>query len=486
VGYCEAIQSCERAIAIAKEDGNKQQLAITLNQLGGLYQQQGQFDKAIQSCEQAISVAEEIDDNKQQLTVIITQLCVIYQKQGQFNEAIESYKYRIRIYKETDNKKELPITLNKIAGLYQRQGRINEAIIALTESLEIAQKIDDNQQILIALNQLGGLYKEQRQFDKAIESFEEAIAIAQEIDDKHSLTITLKQLAALHQQQGRIEEAIQSLEHVVTIAEGTDNKQLLKSILEKSLLDYILFLCNGYVSYVSTNRETQKIHNIEMILRRCYQLFAKLDDKKQQAIILNTLGQVMHKQGGENNFRFALMYFRESIKISDQKYSAKVHTAMGQSLLEYGDIKQATEEFYIGFEIEERLQNSWGLIKVTPKLIDALIKLGKREEAIIYCQRAIDIAIPSHKQSLVELSNELVNPNPLKKGTVKFIKRSKQGKVYGFIAPDDGSDDIYLTEDSIKYIFKLQKGSRVEVEVKQEAQGSCAKSLRILTNDENA
>jgi cold shock CspA family protein len=46
--------------------------------------------------------------------------------------------------------------------------------------------------------------------------------------------------------------------------------------------------------------------------------------------------------------------------------------------------------------------------------------------------------------------------------------------------------DIYFQEDFINsdFIFKLQKGSRVKVEVKQKRKGVYAESLRILTNDE--
>ncbi|MEA5553659.1 DUF2225 domain-containing protein, partial [Anabaena cylindrica UHCC 0172] len=479
----KAIQACERAIIIAQEDDNKQQLAITLTQLGGLYQKQGRIEEAIQSYKHAIAINEEIQ-NKESLAITLHELGGLYQKQGQIGEAIQLFEYLIAITRKTNNKQQLAIILTQVGGFYQEEERIDEAIKSFKRAIAIAKKTDNKQQLAITLNQLGGLYQEQKHFDEAIQYFEDAIAIAQEIDDKNSLTITLKQLAGLYERQGRIDKAIQSLEDIVTIAEGTDNKQLLERILE-SLLHYALFLCNAYVSYVSANKETEKIHNVEMILRRCYELSVKLDDKKQQAMVLNSLGKVIHKKGGEDNFQLALTFFRGSIKLSDQKHSATVHTAIGEALLAHGDITQASEKFRIAFEINENLKNSRGLIKITPQLTDILVFLGKREEAINYCQRAFEIAISPYNQILGELCNELANPNPLKRGTVKFIKRSKQGKFYGFIAPDDGSDDIYLTEDSIKYIFKLQKGSRVEVEVKQEAQSPFAKSLRILTNNES-
>jgi tetratricopeptide (TPR) repeat protein len=485
--FKEAIESCERAIIIAQESGNKQQLAINLNQLGGLYQQQKCFDEAIQSCKSALDIAKEIDDNKQQLTIVLTQLCVIYQQQEKINEAIESYEDRIKIYKENKEKKELPITLNKLSSLYQQQGRNDEAIISLKDSLEIAKEIGDQQQLLFSSNQLGSLYIEQRQFSKAIEYFENAVEIAKEMDDKHSLTITLKLVAGLHQKQGQIEKAIQSLEHIVTIAEEANNRQLLEKILENSI-DYILFLCKAYASYVCLNREVAKIRDIEMILRSCYNLCLKVDDTKSLGSILYRLGKVMYLKGGEDNLKFSCMYFRESIKYSNDKYLSKVHTAMGESLLALERFQEATEEFCTAFEIDEISANIDGLKKVTPFLIYSLVHLGRCEEAINLCERSLIIS--SDEPVFLELddkvnsSKQIPNPNALKQGIIKFIKKDERGRIYGFILAEDVGNDIYFQESSIapKEISKLRKGSHVEMEVKRNEKGMFAERLWIVTN----
>ncbi|MDF5723991.1 MAG: tetratricopeptide repeat protein [Rhizonema sp. PD37] len=490
--FNEAIQTYERAITIAQEIDNKQQLAITLNQLGGLYQQQGQFDKAIQTYERAITITQETD-NKPQLSITLTQLGGLYQQQGRIEEAIQSFKDAIIIVQETDNKQSLAITLHQLGGLYQKQRRIEEAIQSFEGVIAITEETDNKQQLATTLTQLGGLYQQQERIDEAIQSFERAITIAQEANNKQQLAITLNQLGGLYHKQRRFDKAIESLESIVAIAEGINNKQQLKTILDNSL-EYTIFLCQIHILYGSDARETKKKSDPEMILRRYYELSVKLDDKQWQAIILYSLGQVFRKQGGEENFQSALMYFRGSIKCAEQldnrRHLAKVHTDMGQALLAHGDTKQAAEEFRISFEINESLRNSLGLINVTPELTYALVQLGKREEAIAYCQRSL--AIDPQNQVVVELydklssSKQIVTSNILKQGTVKFIKKNKQGKVYGYIAADDDSDDIYFQEDFIKseLILKLQKGSRVKVEVKQKRKGVFAQTLRILTNDE--
>ena len=125
--------------------------------------------------------------------------------------------------------------------------------------------------------------------------------------------------------------------------------------------------------------------------------------------------------------------------------------------------------------------------KVTPPLTYALVKLGRPEEAVAYCQRAL--AVAPKDQNLQELYNKLsssqpiINPNAFKQGSVKLIRyNAKQGCHWGHIIPQDGSADIYFCEGFIDSdcISKLKKGTLVEVEVKQTSKGLCARSIRVI------
>ena len=61
-------------------------------------------------------------------------------------------------------------------------------------------------------------------------------------------------------------------------------------------------------------------------------------------------------------------------------------------------------------------------------------------------------------------------------GTVKWFNSSKG---YGFIAPDDGSDDLFIHHSEIKTqgYASLDEGQRVEFEVGQGKKGPCATNV---------
>ena len=58
-------------------------------------------------------------------------------------------------------------------------------------------------------------------------------------------------------------------------------------------------------------------------------------------------------------------------------------------------------------------------------------------------------------------------------GTVKWFNSNKG---YGFIAPDDGSDDLFVHHSEIKTTgyASLAEGQKVEYEVGQGKKGPCA------------
>jgi len=319
------------------------------------------------------------------------------------------------------NERGLGMVLNSLGGVLQRQGRLEEAEKAFTRSLEIGEKLGDER----GLGMVGRLEEAEKAFTRSLE-------IGEKIGDEKHLAMVLNSLGGVLQRQGHLEEA-------------------------------------------------------EKAFTRSADIEVKLGDERGLGMVLNSLGGVLQRQGrleeAEKAFTRSLE-IRE--KIGDERGQGMVHASIGKAFFSQGDYERAMAEFCISFEINEKLKIRHGIKIVTPLLIEVLQRLGRGEEALDYCQRALEISpkdsllfdLHDHLSSLQKTTTEVI----LKQGTVKCIIHHRQGYLYGFIAPDDGSADIYFREDYINVdcLLSLAEGIHVEIEVKRGPIGPRAKNIKLI------
>ncbi|MBW8060807.1 MAG: tetratricopeptide repeat protein, partial [Solirubrobacterales bacterium] len=116
-----------------EESGNKQGIAISLNNIGRIYYNQGNPDKSLEYYLQSLEIRKEIND-KQGIASSLNNIGVIYYNQGNpdkvypverdslFNKALEYYLQSLEIRKEINDKQGIAMSLNNIGSIYNNQG----------------------------------------------------------------------------------------------------------------------------------------------------------------------------------------------------------------------------------------------------------------------------------------------------------------------------------------------------------------------------
>ncbi|NEP06497.1 MAG: hypothetical protein F6K25_21620 [Okeania sp. SIO2G4] len=194
---------------------------------------------------------------------------------------------------------------------------------------------------------------------------------------------------------GKLEEVRQVIEQEIENAQAINDQYSLDI-----WWNYLGELCQRAKNFNKINRK----------LLKSYTLAKNYQDKRGQIIISCFLIKAKGELGGKKSFTDAKRYFNNSIELgkelNDPWHLAKVHICWGQVLLAHKEFEQAVEELSQSFEIYCSLPNIGGLKTVTPNLTEALCKLGRREEALEYCGRALKIA-PKQK-SFLELRNKIM------------------------------------------------------------------------------
>jgi tetratricopeptide (TPR) repeat protein len=317
--------------------------------------------------------------------------------------------------------------------VYQRQGKFEEAAQALRESYDLLVALGDERGQAMVLNSLGGVYQRQGKFEEAAQTLQQSRDLWTILGDKIGLAMVLNSLGGVYQRQGKFEEAAQAL------------------------------------------RESQAISE-------------ELKDQRSLAMVLNSLGGVYQRQG---KFEEAVEAFQRSFALGKEAdtHRTMVLTSWGKALLDHGQPEEAVEKLKASFEIEERLRKVQGLRMVMSSLVRALTIMGQTEEAQLYCRRALTIA-PDDKR-LLKIQQQLSEPHQVssqtlpKVGQIKRVIRNLAGYLYGFIIPDDGSEDIYFGESQVDapLLSQLAEGLYVNVEVERTARGPRAR--RVWQNGSN-
>jgi tetratricopeptide (TPR) repeat protein len=196
------------------KDGDRLDIANSLDRLGTLYDKQGRYRSAEPLMKQALAIRKaELGDRHPDTALSLNNLAGLYESMGRYEVAEPLYVESLEIYKAElgDRHPSTATSLNNLAGLYESTGRYEAAEPLYLESLEIrkAQLGDRHPSTATSLNNLAELYKSMGRYESAEPLYLESLEIKKaQLGDRHPSTATsLNNLAGLYESTGRYEAA---------------------------------------------------------------------------------------------------------------------------------------------------------------------------------------------------------------------------------------------------------------------------------------
>ena len=261
IGYWDSLRNDAGKYDMKKFEAN------ALNNIGYIYQLQGQIDKTLEFLHKSLAIREKIND-KQGISNSLNNIAFIYQNHGQIEKALEYYHKSLAINEEINDKGALAYSLNNIAFLSQQKGEIDKALEYYDKSLSIRKEIKDKRGIAESLHNIASIYQDKKEIDKALEYFNESLSIYEEINDKQGTAITLNSIGKIEFDQGKYKEAEARSSRSLEIGKELGYPEIISSA-SKMLSDIYAKTDrykNAYENYVLFkkmadsvfNRETQK------------------------------------------------------------------------------------------------------------------------------------------------------------------------------------------------------------------------------------
>ncbi|MEX0270507.1 tetratricopeptide repeat protein [Leptolyngbyaceae cyanobacterium UHCC 1019] len=327
--YPKAQELYQQSLAINQQQRDRADEANNLNNLGIVALHQGNYAKATQLIRQALKIGVE-QDNRSDEIAYRTNLGQIASDQGNYAAALDTYQTVLAKAQKIGQRAAEAKILDKIAEVHRYKGDYAKALTHYQQALKIHQEIGQPTGMVLVLLHLGTLHRQLGDYPLAIATHQQALATAQKIGTKPQEAAALLALASNYREQGDLDGALKHYQQALAIAQAIGNRYT-----EASTLQGLgrLYLQQAQPAKASSIFQQALIAQQQMGVRA------------DAAATLSFLGQAQTQLGKATQAQSAL---QESLFVAQE---AGDRPTQAQSLSHLGDLfaKQKQPELAIAF-----------------------------------------------------------------------------------------------------------------------------------------
>lgn len=207
-------------------------LSAALNNIGFIYEHQGNIKKALEYYLKSLKTDEKIG-NKEGIGMSLNNIALIYYYQDDVDKAMEYHQRSLAIRKEIGDKNGIAMSLNNIGYIYDNQNKLTIALEYYLKSLKIAEEIDDKLSTSAILNNIGTIYNKQslyfirdnahpdsiaNKLEIALYYYQKSLKIQEEIEDKEGIANSLLNIGKIYFIKGDVKKSKKVTEQSLMIS----------------------------------------------------------------------------------------------------------------------------------------------------------------------------------------------------------------------------------------------------------------------------
>ncbi|MBL4715670.1 MAG: tetratricopeptide repeat protein, partial [Bacteroidia bacterium] len=276
----------------------KKGLANAYNNIGVIYDNQGEIDKGLEYYFLSLKIREAIKDKKE-MADTYNNIGIIYRNQGEIEKTLEYFFLSLKIREEIKYKRGMAQSYNNIGFIYEDQGEIEKALEYYFLSLKIQEEIEDKIGMAYSYNNIGSTYENQGEIDKGLKYYFLSLKIREEIKDKNGMAESYHNIGVFLCKQNSLEEGMRYLKL------GLELAMELKDKVEIS------------VAYSSIGKWQLKLGQVEIALESGLEALAvakEVGHVEYTERAAELLGNVYKKQ---SKFEDALIMYELEIQMRD-------------------------------------------------------------------------------------------------------------------------------------------------------------------------
>ncbi|MDP2385814.1 MAG: sensor histidine kinase [Bacteroidota bacterium] len=302
----KAMEYFKKGLKIQEEINDPKEIANSLNNIATIYFKLGEIEKSLDYFEQGLQIQKKIGV-KEGIAYSLNNIGAIYDSQGQIKKALDYYYQGLKLQEELGNKMGMGTSYNNIAVILMKQGETDKAIEYYNKSMKVRQEADDKRGIAQCLNNLGHLYTTQGKMEKALDNYKKSYALYEEIGNKQGIAYSLNNMAAIYKSQQQDEKALEYFEKSLATYEAIDDKKGIATALN-NIGGLLLEKSNATkaLSYSEKSLEIAKEGGFVEVIRDAHSILSRIDSARG-----DTKGALQHYK--------QFIIYRDSLKNGETK-----------------------------------------------------------------------------------------------------------------------------------------------------------------------
>jgi predicted ATPase len=229
--FAEGRDSLHRLLKIPGAAAHSKARVRALFVAGVLASEQGDFTAADDLMKESLTIARQLGD-KQGVAVSLNARAVVARDRGDFLLAHDLFEESLGVWRELGDMKAIARTLSNLASGLKSQGEYEHARTLSAESQAIFEGLGDRTGVGWSLNNQGDMAREQGDVAGARTSYGQALEIFRELGDRWGIAGTLADLGTLAREQGDCATSLHLYRDSLKVFRDLEHKRGIARLLE--------------------------------------------------------------------------------------------------------------------------------------------------------------------------------------------------------------------------------------------------------------
>lgn len=379
----KSVEKYSQAATLYHLAGDLADEQTALNNLGSVYDDLGDKEKALEWYERALRLARDTSDRDGE-AVTLNNIGTLYDSIGERRKALECYLEALPLRRALGDLHGESTTLSNIGAAYDGFGEKQKALDYYEQSLQLTRAEGDQQGEAVTLNNIGKIYSDLGEQQKAIEYYEKALPLHQAAENRVGEAATLTNFGAAYDAAGDNQKALDYYLKALP---------LLRAAGEPGDLAAALNNLGSVYFDLGDNKKALECYTESLSLSR------DAGDRASEAAVLNNFGKFYDSRGQKQE---ALESIQQALTLSqaieDRDSEATSFTNLGALYDSWGEKPKALEYYQKGLALHGDVGDPTGKVTVLNNIGGVYASLGDSQAALDWYGKALSLSRTSGSQ----------------------------------------------------------------------------------------